>query len=61
MTEEDKTTNPSDLKAYLHRFGHSGAYSGKEPFYEEECLSDEELVEEYLLTRLRIAEGICFG
>lgn len=54
-----RRTNPSDLKAYLHRFGHSGAYPSKALFYEEECLSDEELVEEYLLTRLRIAEGIC--
>ena len=32
-----RRTNPSDLKAYLHRFGHSGAYSGKEPYASAHC------------------------
>lgn len=46
-----RRANPADIRRYLkHNF------TGK--FYTEETLTDSELAEEYLLTRLRTARGI---
>ena len=58
--------NPSDLKRYLNFFSPGSENDTKnyrdlidtEKFYEEEYLSDIELKEEYILTRLRMANGI---
>lgn len=46
-----RRANPADIRRYLkHNF--------TTPFYNEETLTDSELAEEYLLTRLRTARGI---
>ncbi len=49
--------NPPDLKGYLKRFGSEKKGSATIPFYQEEILTDEELREEFLLTRLRMKDG----
>lgn len=49
-----RRSNPADLLGYLEHFGREE----REPFYEEERLSDSELREEYIMTRLRRREGI---
>lgn len=53
--ERIRRSNPADLKGYLRRFAER---KGGEPFYEGERLSDEELSEEMILTRMRIREGL---
>ncbi len=54
--------NAKNLKAYLDRFSPtahlSKSHSSFYPFYEEEKLTDEELREEFVLTRMRTAAGI---
>ena len=47
--------NPSDIKAYLNHFS-----KGKQPksFFREEILTQEELREEMIMTRLRMSEGL---
>ncbi len=49
-----RRANPADVKGYIR------AYAQPEPqlFCEPELLSDEELREEYVMTRLRTCEGI---
>lgn len=54
--------NPSDIKGYLGRF--APETSGREavlaatPYYIEEMLDEEELRDEFILTRLRTADGL---
>lgn len=52
--------NPADLHGYLRYFNgeHNQYSSDGTSFFEEERLSEEELREEYILTRMRLAEGI---
>jgi len=50
-----RRSNPADIKSYISHFlNHIPV-----PFYNEENLDIEELREEYILTRLRTARGIC--
>lgn len=53
--ERKRRANPRDLKGYYSRFA-SDTVSGV-PFYSEERLSDTELMEEFLMLRLRRREG----
>lgn len=46
--------NPSDIKGYLRRF----LSEDISPYYKEEILTEEEIKEEYILTRMRIRDGI---
>lgn len=48
-----RRANPADILRYNRHFATIPA----NPFYEEEILTDDELREEYLLTRLRTREG----
>ena len=48
--------NPTDLKGYLQFFSSS---QKKLIFYSEESLSEQELLEEMIMTRLRTKTGIC--
>lgn len=50
-----RRANPGDLKGYLERFGKSAC---DKIFYKEEILTDEELMEELILTRMRTREGL---
>lgn len=54
--ERRRRSNPADTARYIRHF--SGAGSLSQDFAEEEHLSDEELREEYIMTRLRRCEGI---
>lgn len=47
--------NPYDLKGYLKRFSEN---KDTTPFYNEEILTDVEIQEEYVMTRLRTVNGI---
>lgn len=49
--------NPPDIKGYLKRFGSTAEVEEDTKFYGEESLTDEELREEFILTRLRLKEG----
>lgn len=49
--------NPSDLKGYLSRYCDTECVDPF-PYYKEEKLNDEELAEEFILTRMRTAEGL---
>lgn len=51
-----RRANPEDIARYIAHF--AGSVDAKSPFYEEEILCDEELREEYIMTRLRRSEGI---
>lgn len=51
-----RRSNPSDLKGYVRHFSDSDLRGT--PYYIEEDLTDDELREEYVLTRLRTKEGI---
>lgn len=48
-----RRANPADILRYTRHFTAISA----NPYYEEEVLTDDELREEYLLTRLRTREG----
>ncbi|MDE5875446.1 MAG: radical SAM family heme chaperone HemW, partial [Muribaculaceae bacterium] len=52
--------NPWRLNEYVSYFSDESKEKKMryEPFYEEETLSEEELMEEFILTRLRMKEGI---
>lgn len=50
-----RRTNHPSIAAYLRRYGENAADTD---CCGEEILTDEELIEEYVLTRLRTAEGI---
>lgn len=52
--ERVRTSNPADIRKYISRYA-EGADNGYTP--ERETLSDRELIEEYLLTRLRRRKG----
>lgn len=54
--ERIRRSNREDIARYIAHF--SGSGGAKRPFYEEEILCDEELREEYIMTRLRRSEGI---
>lgn len=54
--ERLRKSNPADTASYLRHFSDAGVLS--QGFAEEECLSDEELREEFIMTRLRRCEGI---
>lgn len=56
-----RRANRADIRAYMQRWGTQGGAEDKGAFFDEEALSDEELREEYLLTRLRLAEGLELG
>lgn len=49
-----RRSNPWNISSYLSRF--SG--TGEKPFYSEEILSEEERLEEHIMTRLRVKDGI---
>ena len=51
-----RRSNPADLNGYLRYFREKKNPTSK--FYEEEILNDEELREEYILTRMRTGGGI---
>lgn len=51
-----RRANPSDLKGYLRRFSSNNVECS--PFYIEETLETEELIEEMLLTRMRMRSGV---
>ena len=53
--EKARRWNVPDLKGYLR---HYAAKDVEIPIYKEEILTEEELREEYILTRMRMAEGI---
>ena len=53
--EKARRWNVPDLKGYLR---HYAAKDVETPIYKEEILTEEELREEYILTRMRMAEGI---
>lgn len=54
--ERLRKSNPADTARYIRHFSDAGALS--QGFAEEERLSDEELREEYIMTRLRRCKGI---
>lgn len=54
--ERRRRSNPADTPRYIRHFCGEGSLS--QDFAEEERLSDEELREEYIMTRLRRCEGI---
>lgn len=49
-----RRANPADIKGYLHHFSKNMIST----FYKEEILTDEELREEMLLTRMRMRRGL---
>lgn len=51
-----RKSNPADTTRYIRHFSDAGVLS--QGFAEEEHLSDEELREEFIMTRLRRCEGI---
>lgn len=56
-----RRSNPNDLKRYLSFYcadSPTDAAVGNSVFYEEEHLSKEELAEEMLITRMRLAAGM---
>lgn len=53
-----RRTNPADLRLYLERFGGSCTSDSLCGYYLEEHLTDDELIEEYIMTRLRTIDGI---
>lgn len=51
--------NPRDIEGYLDAFGRGNGFSGQCGYiYKEEILTDEELKEEMILTRMRTREGL---
>lgn len=59
--ERRRSANPADLKLYLDIYGRKGTEgrpSGRKWERVVETLSDEERLDEYILTRMRTAEGI---
>ncbi|MDE6791872.1 MAG: radical SAM family heme chaperone HemW [Muribaculaceae bacterium] len=50
--------NPADIKGYIKYYNNSKERAGV--FYDEEKLNEEELSDEYILTRMRMKEGINF-
>ena len=54
--DRERRFNPPDITGYLKRFG--SGQERREPFYRREILTDEEIKEEYILTRMRVSEGI---
>lgn len=52
-----RRSNKADLRGYIERFTSDGK-QGKENFYQEEVLEDEELREEMVMIRLRTAKGL---
>lgn len=56
--------NPGDLKGYINRFHNPGkdssfdSITANKKFYVEELLSETELREEMIMTRLRMVEGL---
>ena len=50
--------NPANIKDYISRFSSLVDNCGHECFYKEESLSEEERIEEHILTRMRVREGI---
>lgn len=56
-----RRNNPNDLKGYINFYKNympSDNAKRSECFYEEELLSEREMIEEMIMTRLRKAEGI---
>lgn len=53
--ERRRRSNPPDLRAYIDHYSSPVSSS---PFFETEYLSDNDLREEYIMTRLRMARGI---
>lgn len=50
--------NPNDIKSYIKKFSGSMSEINRVPFYKEEILNDEEIEEEFIMMRLRMASGI---
>lgn len=54
-----RKANNTDIRGFIDYWtNHSQEYKNNVPFYETEILSDEELIEEYVMTRMRTREGI---
>ncbi len=51
-----RRANPADIDGYLEYY--SGSECASETFFEDECLTDNDLREEYIMTRLRTAAGL---
>lgn len=49
--------NPADIKGYIHRFSNMESLY-KTNFFDEEKLSNNEIKEEFIMTRLRTIDGI---
>ncbi|MDE6753047.1 MAG: radical SAM family heme chaperone HemW, partial [Muribaculaceae bacterium] len=55
--EKTRRSNPAELRKYLSFYSDM---NGATPFYREEILTEEELREEFILTRMRTRFGINF-
>lgn len=54
-----RKANKADIRGYLEYWINKRIDNGIAPlFYDSESLSDEELIEEYVMTRMRMREGI---
>lgn len=54
-----RRANPNDIKGYYSFFSDRKEYGApKSQFYTEEVLNEEELREEYIMTRLRTSKGL---
>ena len=53
-----RRANPNQLKQYLNRYKSLDFSSSNESFFQEEILTDRELREEFILTRLRMLSGL---
>lgn len=53
----ERRANPNDIKGYCQRFSNN-FQKEQFPFFVSEVLSDNELKEEFIMTRLRMAEGL---
>lgn len=52
-----RRSNPHDIRGYLERFGMNGNTDSL-PFYKGETLGDTELMEEMVMLRMRMREGL---
>ena len=50
--------NPSDLHGYIKYYLHNDSIEEKRSFYDEEKLSEDEMREEFVFTRLRTKKGL---
>ncbi|MDE7409190.1 MAG: radical SAM family heme chaperone HemW [Muribaculaceae bacterium] len=56
--KHERKSNRADLRGYIDYWSDDLIISHRGEIIEKETLSDEELIEEYILTRMRMREGI---